>query len=298
VGVVSFGFLGHSNAKFGRIDAHIAVCAWDRKILIDAARIAERRGYRVVHGIIDSLWLKKEGADDADYLELKKEIEEETGFPISFEGIYKWVAFLPSKVDAGLPVLNRYFGAYRSGKLKVRGIEARRHDTPLFFKRCQMEILGMFAKADSVKEAREMLPACVETFLRCADALNNHEVPAEELAFSVNISKKPEEYVNNTVQTSAIRQLTGEGVEIHAGEGIRYVVRDYRSGGPRRAVPADFLEGESDYDHKRYIELLAEACASVLQQFDAEYDADRLSRASKKEGQTTLPLTEDEWRGP
>ena len=96
-----FGYLGFNNAKFGRIDAHIAVCAWDRKTLVDSARVAERRGYEVIHGIVDSLWLKREGAEEADYLELKKEIEEETGFPLSFEGIYKWVAFLPSKVDAG-----------------------------------------------------------------------------------------------------------------------------------------------------------------------------------------------------
>ena len=31
VGVATFGYLGFNNAKFGRIDAHIGVCAWDRK---------------------------------------------------------------------------------------------------------------------------------------------------------------------------------------------------------------------------------------------------------------------------
>ena len=35
IGVTSFGYLGHANAKFGRIDAHIAVCAWDRAILLE-----------------------------------------------------------------------------------------------------------------------------------------------------------------------------------------------------------------------------------------------------------------------
>ena len=32
--VTSFGYLGYNNAKFGRIDAHIAVCAFDRQILL------------------------------------------------------------------------------------------------------------------------------------------------------------------------------------------------------------------------------------------------------------------------
>jgi len=272
IGVCSFGYLGFNNAKFGRIDAHIAVCAWDRKILIDATRVAERRGFEVIHGIVDSLWLKKEGAEEADYLELKDETQAETDFPLSFEGIYKWIAFLPSKMTPGLPVQNRYFGAFRNGKLKVRGIEARRHDTPLLFKRCQMEILHVLAEADSVTEAKEKVPDCVDVFLKYAKAIQNREPPADELAFEMNLSKRPQEYVNRTLQSSVARQLAGEGVELHAGEGVRYVIKDYESSGSRRAVPADFEEADN-YDARRYVRLLAEACASVLKEFDQRFDA-------------------------
>ncbi len=133
IGVTSFGYLGHANAKFGRIDAHIAVCAWDRAILLQATRIAEANGFRVIHGIVDSLWVKKEGAKQEEYLALREEIETQTNFDLSFEGVYKWIAFLASKMNPSLPVANRYFGAYRSGELKIRGIEARRHDTPRLF---------------------------------------------------------------------------------------------------------------------------------------------------------------------
>lgn len=65
------------------------MCAFARKILLDATRIAERRGFRVLHGIVDSLWLKKEGAREEDYVQLCGEIEKELGFKISFEGIYR-----------------------------------------------------------------------------------------------------------------------------------------------------------------------------------------------------------------
>ena len=91
--------LGFNNAKFGRIDAHIAVCAFDRQTLLHAAKIAEKCGYRVLHGIVDSMWIKKkknEAEDDdktvediQNYLKLKESIGQQTGFKISFEGIYK-----------------------------------------------------------------------------------------------------------------------------------------------------------------------------------------------------------------
>jgi DNA polymerase elongation subunit (family B) len=268
LGVTTFGYLGFNNAKFGRIDAHIAVCAWDRKILLDTARIAERRGFEVMHGIVDSLWVKKEGADQSDYLGLKAEIESETGFAISFEGVYKWIAFLPSKVDATMPVLNRYFGVYRSGDLKVRGIEARRHDTPLAFAKCQMEILRTLAKANSVTEAKTMIPACVEIFLRHAETLSSHSIPTTELAFRTNLSKAPEEYTTMTVQHAAMKQLVGEGAALHAGEGIRYIITDYRGKGSKRATPLDMVRDETKYDSERYIALLAETCSSVLEPFD------------------------------
>ena len=61
--VTSFGYLGFSNAKFGRIDAHIAVCAFARNILSQTMHIAEDMNFDVLHGIVDSIWVKKR--DDA-----------------------------------------------------------------------------------------------------------------------------------------------------------------------------------------------------------------------------------------
>ena len=273
LGVTTFGYLGFSNAKFGRIDAHIAVCAWDRKTLIDTARIAEWKGFEVMHGIVDSLWLRKDGTNESDYLELKAEIERATGFATSFEGIYKWVAFLSSKVEPGIPVLNRYFGVYRTGELKVRGIEARRHDTPLALARCQMDILNILARADTIEEAEVKIPECVEVFLDRADALARHEIPASELAYTTNLSKGPEEYTTMTVQHAAVKQLVAEGASLHAGEGVRYVITDFRGGDSRRAVPLDMIKDETKYDSGRYIQLLAEACSSVLEPFDVKRTA-------------------------
>ena len=288
LGVTTFGYLGFNNAKFGRIDAHIAVCAWDRRLLLEAARVAERHDFEVVHGIVDSLWVKREGARRDDYLELEKEIESETGFAMSFEGTYKWITFLPSKVDGTIPVLNRYFGAYEDGELKVRGVEARRHDTPPAFARCQMEILRVLARADSVAEAKASVPVCVEAFLKHARALERHEIPATELAFTTNLSKAPEEYRSMTIQHSAVRQLVGAGAKLHAGEGIRYVITDYRGHDSKRATPVDVIRDEALYDARRYIELLAETCASVLQPFDPTRTAEGLLATYEAERSTPL----------
>src|SRR6059036_4251103 len=89
--VCSFGYLGFKNARFGRIDAHIATCAFARQALRTAKETAASNGFSLVHGIVDSMWLHKRGATPEDYEKLCAIIRENMGLPVSFEGIYKWI---------------------------------------------------------------------------------------------------------------------------------------------------------------------------------------------------------------
>jgi DNA polymerase elongation subunit (family B) len=132
-----------------------------------------------------------------------------------------------------------------------------------------MEILKVLAKADTISEARSKIPECIGIFLEHAGSLARHDIPASELAFTTNLSKSPEEYTTMTVQNAAIKQLVGEGATLHAGEGIRYVVTDYKGKDSKRATPLDVVKDQTKYDSERYIALLAETCSSVLQPFDA-----------------------------
>jgi DNA polymerase-2 len=291
--VTSFGYLGFNNAKFGRIDAHIAVCAFDRQILLHTAKIAERCGYRVLHGIVDSIWIqKKEKKKDEyvpdgtvedihNYLKLKESIERETGFKLSFEGTYKWIAFIHSKANNILPVPNRYFGAFADGSLKIRGIEARRHDTPLLFSRCQNEILQvMAANGNNINELKALVPTKVNNvFQKYVKLLKENRVPIEELIFTKRLSKNSNEYQSNrdTMENDALCLLQSEGKSLKAGEILTYVITDYchrnnrKTGSSRnnRAIPVELLNDykTSTYDVRRYIELLAKTCNSVTEPF-------------------------------
>jgi DNA polymerase-2 len=291
--VTSFGYLGFNNAKFGRIDAHIAVCAFDRQILLQAAKIAERcgSGYRVLHGIVDSIWIQKKRKEEEDehaldktvdikkYLKLKESIERETGFKLSFEGIYKWIVFIHSKANDILPVPNRYFGAFSDGSLKIRGIEARRHDIPILFSRCQNEILKIMATdGNSINEIKALMSAKVnDIFQKYIVVLKEQTVPIEELILTKRLSKDTCEYQNrNTIESDALRLLKNEGKSLKAGETLKYIITDYyfhnrktSTSRNNRAIPIELFDDDknSNYDVKRYTELLAKTCNSVTESF-------------------------------
>jgi DNA polymerase I len=264
--VTSFGYLGFNNAKFGRIDAHIAVCAFDRHVFLQASRIAERLGFRVLHGIVDSLWVQKRNATSRDYLELKRVIEQETGFEISSEGVYKWIAFVHSKESSKLPVANRYFGAFEDGSLKIRGIEARRHDTPLLFEKFQLEVLKIMAGGNTIAEVRALMPQVQATFARYARLLKDRRVLIDDLVFSKSVSKDTGQHSErNTVENDALGRLAREGKMLKAGQTLRYIISDYVNG--RKATPQELVDERTAFDPDRYIELLAQVCNSVTEPF-------------------------------
>src|SRR5215469_10908705 len=258
--VTSFGYLGFNNAKFGRIDAHIAVCAFDRQILLHAARIAERHSFRVLHGIVDSIWVKKKdsstipikrGQQKEDYLELKESIQKETGFDISFEGIYKWIVFVSSKIKNRhhLPIPNRYFGVFEDGVLKVRGIEERRHDTPPLLSKCQREILEIMATGNNINEVKALMPKVKDTFDKYVRLLKEDNVGLEELIFTKRLSKNSNNYQQrNTIENNALKKLNREGKSL-------------------RAIPVEIIDKRTAYDVKRYTELLRQTCNSVTEPF-------------------------------
>jgi DNA polymerase elongation subunit (family B) len=57
--VCCFGYTGYKNARFGKIEAHEAINALAREKLLVAKEAAEQRGYRVLHALVDSLYVQK-----------------------------------------------------------------------------------------------------------------------------------------------------------------------------------------------------------------------------------------------
>lgn len=160
--VTTFGYLGYKSARFGKIEAHESVNAFARRDLLHAKQIAEDKGFSVVHGIVDCLFLKKKGATREDYEVLCDEITKAIGINISLEGIYKWVLFPSSRMGEAIPTANRYVGAYTNGEVKVRGLEVRRGDIPLFTRKVQGEVIELMAKANNVEELKKLIPSILE----------------------------------------------------------------------------------------------------------------------------------------
>jgi len=271
-----FGYTGYKNARFGRIECHEAINAYAREILVRSMEIAESHRHEVVHGIVDSLWLRSR-PDADDIRTVQDHIAGSIGIPIELEGRYKWIVFLPNKTNK-VGALNRYYGLFEDRRLKLRGIELRRHDTPPFLRAFQRDVLGAFSQASDGAGVLARIPEALEILRRYASALRAGEAKPEELVLTKHISQTLGEYVQFNDSTAALRQLRAEGFRVEPGQAVRYVVTDAASRDPHRRVRvAEFLDEATTYDVEAYLRLLARSAETLLAAFG--YTEERLLAA-------------------
>ncbi len=277
--VTSFGYQGYRNARYGRIECHEAINAYARDLLLESMRLAEQHGFEVVHGIVDSLWLRPT-AKAGDVRKLIESINAELGFPIDLEGTYRWLVFLPCKTT-GVGALNRYYGMFENGEFKLRGIELRKHDTPGVVNRMETLILRELAKAKTADEFRAAIPRCVALIRGTAKALRENRVPLADLVITKTVTKTLDEYLVMTATVAALKQLKKRGFAVEPGEYVRYVVLDEASKEAEAKVrAAEFLTGEEVPDAQAYVRLICRAGETLFAPFG--YTEEKLLAACRR----------------
>ena len=266
--VVSFGYLGYKNARFGRIEAHECVTAYSREKLLQAKEIAEGQGYQLIHAIVDSVWVKKAGATEQDYQKLAYAISQGTGLPISLEGIYRWVGFLPSKTKPTLSVPNRFLGVFHSGAVKIRGLEVRRSDTPPFVNAAQTRMIEVLSQAKNIKDYEARIPQVITILAEYRQRLREGLVSLKDLVITRSLSQDPRNYEKATLSAVVAQELLARGIKLDPGESIQYIITNAADKDPAsRARAYATMAADSSYDTEKYTELLLKSGESLLSLF-------------------------------
>jgi len=214
--VTCFGYTGYKNAKFGRIEVHEAITGRSREILLRTKDIAEDLGFSVLHGIVDCLWVK-----GAPVELLKARVEAATGLLLEIEH-FDWIVFLP--LADGFGAYNRYYGRLPDGSIRVRGIAARRHDTPGYVREMQRRMLDVMKRAATVGQLDEVREEVTGIFREMTGALTG--ASPGEMEISRRISRLT--YRHRCIEGAAVQAYRDHGIAIAPGMKIRYVVTDAR----------------------------------------------------------------------
>lgn len=244
--VTCFGYTGYRNAKFGRIEVHEAITGSAREVLLRTRDIAEEMGFTVLHGIVDCLWVQGD-----PMAALKERVERETRLHTVVDA-YDWLLFLPMADGTG--AYNRYYGRLSSGNMKIRGIAARRGDTPGYIRNVQQEMLNIIREARTLHEIIALRDALKEHYCRAVEELPGTR-PAD-LAICRRISTL--RYRHACPEESAVEACREEGIALSPGMEVSYVVTDGRSW----AVDLDW--NATRFDVGYYMKVLRKAWEEII----------------------------------
>ena len=264
--VTSFGYLRYREFKLSIGSSHMAISYLARETILRAAKIAESYGYEVVHGIVDSLYIKSQKSlNDEDLENLRRKIQDSLKIPISLDGVFKWIVFLPSINDRYYPTPAKYYGFYVNGGYKLRGLLCRQRNTPQLIKSFQKKVLDTLSTCSSKKgvlrkhnELRRLLKDEVKYL---------PQKNSSELEFNITISKT--DYTKSCPQNTIIRQLKASGYTPQPGQNIAYVLQENKT-----VLPENY---NGRVDKEKYKKHLKKSLYQVLQPFGYNFrDMDKM----------------------
>ena len=287
--VTCFGYTGYKNARFGRIEAHEAICSWAREILLSTISAAEEEGWNVLHAIVDCIWIenpnlktREEKLDAAKRLANK--VSNQIGIPLEFEDIYDFIGFLPSRMH-GAGSLTKYWAHGQNG-FKLRGIEARQHSTCKWIATLQNNALNIIL--DAKREGVEILQLAtqkkiIDLLKNQLNCLQNNTVPLEDLVITKRVSKNIDDFSVRTATQCALIRAKMLGHEILPGRKVRFVMTKMKNNDHQTRV---ILSEEIGFcfgiivDYEYYKSLAERAIWAILGPFG--WSDEEISQGGKK----------------
>lgn len=271
--VCIYGFSGCFANRFNNVAAYNEINATSRRVLVQAVNICMARGFEVLYGNVDSLFVKRLDATKDDYEELAKTIQRETGLPITLDNHYKFIVFLRQETHPDVEAMNHFFGKLSDGGFNCRGIELRRRDCPSFLKMFQKRLIGILFDADDSGKVVEKRVIEAEAFARKTySQVVRGDVDAKELTISKRVHREVSTYRSMFPHVVAARQLAVRGKRLEEYSSVNFVFMNAEHSNPfRRVIPSVMIwDGHNYYDRKKYGKLVLDVADTILKPFRKE----------------------------
>lgn len=202
----AYGYMGWIGARWYCREGAEAVTAWGRQTIRKAIEIARNLGLKVIYGDTDSLFVTY---DEERIREFIRRVEEELGFEIKVDKIYRRIFFTEAK--------KRYAGLLVDGRIDIVGFEAVRGDWTDIAKEVQEKIVEIVLGKGDINEAINYVKKVIKE-------LREGNVSLEKLIIWKTLSKKPEEYGIDAPHVVAAKRMIEIGYQVSRGDKIGYVI--------------------------------------------------------------------------
>ena len=253
----SYGVMGAEIFPLYFLPAAEATTATGRHIILDTINKCKESGIDVLYGDTDSLFVKKPTSKQIEDIITKAKMDHNVELEIEKE--YRYVVLSGRKKN--------YLGVTKNGKVDVKGLTGKKSHTPPFIKTLFYELLDILSEIKTAEEFKRAKNKISDKITECARKVQAKEIPLQDLAFNVMISKAPRDYTKTIPQhIRAAKQL--ESIrEIKKGDIISYVKILNKPG-----VRPIEMARKSEIDTSKYMEFMESTLDQLTSSMDLDFD--------------------------
>ncbi len=236
----SYGVMGFETFALYCLPVAEATAALGRYAITKTIEKCKELGLDVIYSDTDSLFVENPAQDKIS--SVIEWADKELAVELDLDKSYRYVAFSERKKN--------YFGVLQDGTPDIKGLTGKKSQTPEFLKKTfyeALDILGKVYGPSDFERARTSIKALLTS---AVSKLRNKEIPIDQLAFNVMISKSISGFSGTTPQhVKAAKLLQERGKEIKAGDIISYV----KTKTPPNVKPVTLAKPE-EIDVDKYLE--------------------------------------------
>jgi len=249
----TYGVFGAENFPLYAPAVAESVTALGRFVITTTVNYTRSLGIQVLYGDTDSMFLWNPTKENLE--NIIKFVKGKFGLDLEVDKSYKFVAFSGLKKN--------YLGVYPDGKTDIKGMLAKKRNTPEFIKKEFNEIKKLIVSVNSPDDIPKIKDELETKIKEIYDKLKHKGYNLDELAFRVMLSKELDSYKKNTPQhVKAASQLQAYGVMVLPRDIIMFVKVKSKDG-----VKPIQLAKLSEIDVDKYVEAVRTTFEQILKAF-------------------------------
>ncbi len=253
----SYGVMGAEIFPLYFLPAAETTTAVGRHTIEKTAEMCGQRNIGVLYGDTDSLFLKNPTKEQIG--QVTEWAKQNHGVDLEVDKVYRYCVLSNRKKN--------YFGVTESGNVDIKGLLGKKSNTPIFVKRLFEEIVSILSKVQDMDEFEKAKKEISDSISRSAKEIENQNVPVNELAFNVMMSKAPSEYTKTVPQHVRAAKLLENEREIKRGDIISYIKTRTKLG----VKPAS-MASSGEADPVKYIECMESTLDQIVSSMSLDFD--------------------------
>ncbi len=254
----SYGVFGTESFALYSLPVAESVTALGRTVLTSSVKKARELDLFIIYGDTDSLFIWDPPMDKVE--QLIDYVKREFGLDLEIDKVFRIALFSGLKKN--------YIGITPEGDVVIKGMVAKKSNTPEFIKREFSEAVKILLKLEEPSQVREILGELRNHITRVYYNVKKKRYTLDEFAIKVMLSKDPREYTKNTPQhVKAALLLEKEGLRLGKGDYVAYV-KTKDSLGVRPVALAKL----SEVDSNKYLEYVKTAFEQMLMAFGVRWE--------------------------